>query len=230
MITKSGSRRSRARWLVLAALLTVAAAGGVWLLKGTPQTAPPEAGSAASVPPSTQPSSVDSCAIVWFTAPDLTKVPRSACHGPRDIAAGRARGFSHDERGAVFAAINLSMRLSAAAGPAVFNPTFAEQTVGDSRAAVAELAGESTTARPAEVRPTQWWSRVTAGDPAGDLVEVELLAATAQATASGQYAQLTVVLRWDGGDWKVQLPRRRAHTASGTAGFSSLGVIPGAAS
>ncbi|MFJ8966667.1 hypothetical protein ACIRG5_45460 [Lentzea sp. NPDC102401] len=215
---------------MLAVLLVLTTVGGVWLLQDKPHAASPGPADPAPPPPSTAQSSVDRCAIVWFTAPDLTKVPRSACHGPRYTNAGRAKGFSHDEQGAVFAAINLSMRLSAAAGPAVFNPTFAEQTVGDSRAAVAELAGESTTARPAEVRPTQWWSRVSAGDPAGDLVEIELLAATAQATASGQYAQLTVVLRWNSGDWKVQLPRRRAHAASSTTGFASLGAIPGAVS
>ncbi|MFJ5984422.1 hypothetical protein [Lentzea sp. NPDC092896] len=203
---------------------------GVWLLRDKPQAASSGPVELVPPPPSTAPSSVDRCAVEWFNAPDLTKVPRSACHGPRDTGGGRAKGFSRDERGAVFAAINLSMRLSAAAGPAVYGPTFAEQTVGDGRSAIAELAGESTTARPAEVRPTQWWSRVSAGDPAGDLVEIELLAATAQATASGQFAQLTVVLRWNGGDWKVQLPRRRAHAASNTNGFTSLGAIPGAVS
>lgn len=230
MITERRQRRGRARWLIAAVLVVVAAAGALWVVAAQPQDSSPVHQDPTPAPPSTQQSSADRCAVAWFTAPDLTKVPRSACHGPRDIGAGRARGFSHDERGAVFAAINLSMRLSAAAGPAVYNPTFAEQTVGDTRSAVAELAGESTTARPAEVRPTQWWSKVSAGDPSGDLVEIDLLAATPQATAHGKFAQLTVVLRWDGGDWKVQLPRRRAHTADSTNGYASLGAIPGAVS
>jgi hypothetical protein len=230
MIAEPRQRRGRARLLIAAVLLVVVAAGALWVVMGQPHASPPIPQAPTPAPPSTQQSSVDRCAVEWFTAPDLTKAPRSACHGPRDTGGGRAKGFSHDERGAVFAAINLSMRLSAAAGPAVYNPTFTEQTVGDARSAVAELAGESTAARPAEVRPTQWWYRISAGDPAGDLVEVELLAATPQATSQGRFAQLTVVLRWDAGDWKVQLPRRRAHAVASTGGYASLGTIPGAAS
>ena len=55
----------------------------------------------------------------------------SATSGPRRLVAGRASGFSHDAPGAALAATSLAVQASAAAGPAVFEPTITEQCWGD---------------------------------------------------------------------------------------------------
>jgi hypothetical protein len=51
----------------------------------------------------------------------------SAAHGPFETANGLAVGFSHDELGALLAAINISARLTGQAGPAVYETTARRQ-------------------------------------------------------------------------------------------------------
>jgi hypothetical protein len=225
----SPSRRRR-WWLVALIALVVLAVLGGWLMLHDQHadhsasgeririTGPPE------TPVATRPVS-PSCAAHWFPAPDLTPVPRSNCYGPKQLGGGLAKGFSHDTLGAVYAAINIGARITSAAGPAVYRPTLEQQTVGDSQAAITDLAGEQSDTPSSQTRPDQWWWRIGAGDPAADLVEVDLAASTPQTRALGEFAQLTYALVWSDGDWKIQLPRQRATPVNSVAGYTSLGVI-----
>ncbi len=223
------SRRHR-WWLVALLALVVLAALGGWLMLRDQNAAPSSSGthvtstwptpSAATTRPATP-----SCAVHWYPAPDLTPVPRSDCYGPAQVTAGRAKGFSHNAPGSVYAAINIGARITSAAGSAVYRPTLTEQTVGDSQAAMTDLAGEQSDSPSNQTRPDQWWWRIGAGDPTSDLVEVDLAASTPQTRALGEFAQLTYALQWSDGDWKIQLPRQRATPITSTGGYTSLGAI-----
>jgi hypothetical protein len=208
-----------------------------WLLLGRTNT--PSSGTATTPGPApvtpaastraTAPHTSPQCDLRWDQTTGAP-VPRSDCAGPRDTRGGRAKGFSHDQTGAVFAAINISVRLTSPVGPSVYRPTYAEQTVGDAQGALAEIASENSDAHVADTRPSQWWWRITAGNPAGDLVVVDLAAATPQTVVGNAFAHLSVTLQWVSGDWKVQLPRSRATVMSTVDGYTSLGVIPQAGS
>ncbi|SFQ30902.1 hypothetical protein SAMN05421854_110208 [Amycolatopsis rubida] len=226
-------QRTRRRWWIVAIVAAIVATGLVgWLISSSSgaatahpqQTAAPPARSAEGPPPSGQ---RPRCLTRWEAAPSGDPAPVSDCAGPRDASGGRARGFAHDRDGAVFAAINLTVRLSAASGAAVYRPTYAEQTVGDAQSALSQLAQEQSDAHAGDTRPTQWWWRISAGDPAGELVVVELAAATPQTAASKSFAHLSVTLQWVSGDWRVQLPRPRATAKSSVDGYASLGAVPG---
>ncbi|WP_158886259.1 hypothetical protein [Amycolatopsis anabasis] len=224
------AQRPRRRWwIVAAAVVAVAAALVGWLISssGPEPTGPPAAAASPSIPDTVPSSGPDPrCQLRWETAPSGDLVPVNACAGPRDISGGRARGFAHDQTGAVYAAIHITMRMSATAGPAVYRPTYAEQTVGDSQDALSLLAREKSSTPSGDSRARRWWWKLGAGDPTGDLVVVELAAATAQAEASGSVAHLSVTLRWVDGDWKVQLPRPRATPMPSVDGYVALGDLP----
>lgn len=226
----SRQRQKRRPWWVAMAMVVVLGAGGWWLLRDvgpeiagarkTPLPAPlaPAVGSA-------DPHREPTCPLRWELAPSGDAVPASPCAGPWKTEDGRAAGFAHNRMGAVFAAINITTRLSAAAGAAVYRPTYAGQTVGDAQTALSELAREWTAAHSADTQPLEWWWRISAGDPAGELVMVELAAVTSQTAELGAVAHLSITLRWVEGDWKVQLPRPRATPVSTVDGYTSLGPI-----
>ncbi|OLZ51709.1 hypothetical protein BS329_15715 [Amycolatopsis coloradensis] len=224
-------RRPR-RWWIVAVLIVAAVAGTAgWLISrnhdapaaSPPQPVPPPALSPATPPPA---SATARCQVRWDPTSSGDHAPVSDCAGPRDSSGGRARGFSHDRDGAVFAAINITLRLAATAGPSVYRPTYAEQTVGDAQSAMSELAQQETDTPAAETRPTQWWWRIGAGDPTAELVVVDLAVATPQTAASESFARVSIALQWVSGDWKVQLPLPRASLHSTVDGYTSLGVVP----
>ncbi len=225
----AGQRKPRRGWLVaLLALVVLAAVAGWFMTQDhpaqdtrTPQYVRP---TGVAAPPTTTTSPARSCAITWFSAPDLTPVPRSDCAGPATVTATQAKGFSHDQLGAVIAAINITTRITSAAGPTAYRATLAEQTVGDTQTALTDVAGEQSDSAANQTRPDHWWYRIGAGDPSGDLVEVDLIASTPQTRAQNEYAALSTTVRWVDGDWKVQLPRPRATPITSAAGYTSLGT------
>lgn len=226
----AGQRTPRRGWLLaLLALVVLAAVAGWFMTQDhpaqdtrTPQHVLP---TGVAAPPTTTTNPTRSCAITWFPAPDLTPVPRSDCAGPTTVTATQAKGFSHDQLGAVIAAINITTRITSAAGPAAYRSTLAEQTVGDAQAALTDVAGEQSDSSASQTRPDHWWYRIGAGNPQGDLVEVDLVASTPQTRAQNEYAALSATVRWVDGDWKVQLPRPRATPITSTAGYAALGTI-----
>ncbi|MFF0097692.1 hypothetical protein ACFYO8_00030 [Micromonospora sp. NPDC005257] len=63
-------------------------------------------------------------------------VPVSSHSGPRITSGGQARGFAHDQVGALLAAVHIVVRINPQVGPAVFEPTLRDQVVGPDAAAM----------------------------------------------------------------------------------------------
>lgn len=206
------------RVIAVLAVVVIGAAGVWWTLTGrSPEVQPAPQPRGQAQPPV--------CVVRWEEAPGGIAVPSSPCFGPaqRDPEVGAAWGFSHDEMGAVFAALHIVARLSAggvAATAAVYR-----QSVGDPGAALAEIAGERSTASREEVRARTWWWRITGGDPRGASVQVSLAAQTAQTQSMGMAAAaLDVELFWRDGDWRLRLPRPRAYPLESLDGYERLGA------
>lgn len=214
----------RTAMVFLAGVIAAVLIGGglIWLTSSPEPAAPgPQAGPdpEAAPPPAPGPD----CSPHWGSAGFGAPVPVSDCYGPREQHDGLASGFEQSRMGAVYAATHLYTRLSSASGPQVYMPTLANQTIGDYQTALSETQQEQGSASPAETTPAHWWYRVSGGDPASGLVTVDLAGDTPQAQAMGGYAGATVTLRWDGGDWKAQLPRPQPQLVSSLAGYQPLG-------
>jgi hypothetical protein len=209
----------------LVLLVTAAAAAGLVVALGhraTPvaQPAPPAPDStpagysntaaAASATPGSASPAVGG--LTWTTVAGA-KVPVSGTDGPRDTTNGRARGFAHTRTGAVLAAAHISLRLSPQVGPAVFEPTLAEQVVGADQAALRQhLQDDYQSARAQLGAPY--------GAPAGQLYStargyrVNLFADTADvelliegpARSGSVLIALTLHVRWINNDWALVAP------------------------
>jgi hypothetical protein len=154
----------------------------------------------------------------------------SPAHGPRVVTHGRASGFSHDAVGAAVAASNLATRLSPSAGPAIYEPTLAEQCWGDTATQrhrlrfAPTLTDDTAVQADAQARRVRvLYFRIVAGDPAGDRVTVSLLADTAQAAARGALARTDLTLRWADGDWRLLVPLPGTALQAQTRGYRLLG-------
>ncbi|WP_379621115.1 hypothetical protein [Pseudonocardia sp. GCM10023141] len=146
-------------------------------------------------------------------------------HGPLNMAAGRARGFTHDELGAALAASNITPRITAAAGQEMSTATLAEQCWGDIAAATrraASTVAQLTSGR-SDLTARAFYFRVIAGDPAGDYVVMSLLADTEQARAAGGFARIDATLRWSGQDWQLRVPVSEPSIQPDLADYSLLG-------
>ena len=164
--------------------------------------------------------------LTWVRVGDQP-VPASASHGPRIRRDGLAAGFAHDELGAVIAVINISTRLTGSAGPDVYEPTARHQCVGDIPAALATIAVQTGTAAPGTATPSEFFYRITGGDPHGDTVTIALAARSPQATAQGGYAALERTVVWIHRDWRMQLPATPPHLTGSVDGYTALGTIHG---
>jgi hypothetical protein len=170
-------------------------------------------------------------ALTWVRVGEQP-VPVSTSHGPRITHGGLAAGFAHDELGAVIAAINISTRLTRSAGPDVYEPTARHQCVGDVAAAMATIAVQTGTATPGTTTPgaatpSEFFYRITGGDPHGDTATIALAARSPQATAQGGYAALERTVVWIHRDWRMQLPTSPPHLTDSVDGYTSLGTIHG---
>ena len=165
--------------------------------------------------------------LTWVRVADQP-VPVSTSHGPRMRHGGLAAGFAHDELGAVIAAINISTRLTGSAGPDVYEPTARHQCVGDIPAALATIAVQTGTATPGTAdAASEFFYRITGGDPHGDTATIALAARSPQATAQGGYAALERTVVWIHRDWRMQLPATPPHLTDSVDGYTSLGTIHG---
>ncbi|MBT8226102.1 MAG: hypothetical protein HKP61_15155 [Dactylosporangium sp.] len=152
--------------------------------------------------------------LVWTEVAGVP-VPVSRTVGPRDTSAGRARGFSHDGMGAVFAAIHISLRLSPQVGPVVFEATLRQQVVGDGAPALGQqLASDYDQTRQRLGLPY--------GQPAGRLharvrgwcldaetpaqVVIRLLVEGSTQDGESVLAATVMRLRWASGDWALVAP------------------------
>jgi hypothetical protein len=173
------------------------------------------------------PPQVTGPAIAWARL-GPQPVPVSPTHGPADTGHGLAAGFSRDELGAVLAAINISVRLTGRAGPPVYETTARLQCVGDINAAIGAIRGQRSTAAAGSTTPSEYFYRITSGDPSGDLVVVSIAATTPQSRSLGGYTELTRTLQWIDGDWKLHVPPAPPRLITSIRGWTSLGMVPDA--
>jgi len=184
-------------------------------------------GAASPAQPTEQPA--DAPAVRLVVVPGGT-VSVSDRHGPAHQREGLAAGFSHDERGAAVAAVNLAVRVSSAAGPEVYEPTIRNQGYGDPDAMLqrnrAERPVGDTSAETGATRFSELRYRVISGDPTGDSVVISMLATTGQARDLGGFARLDVTLRWVDGDWRLQVPTARPLLYPTAEGYTLLASQP----
>ena len=153
-------------------------------------------------------------------------VPGSSATGPWQVRGGLASGYAHDELGAAVAAINIVTRLSAEAGPRVYEPTARQQCIGDPAALIAQLRRSRPDNDPAATAPAAYFYRVVNGDPGGEQVLMAIAADTAEGRARGGLVGLTVTLAWRDDDWRLVVPYGSAQVVPSTAGYTLLGEPP----
>jgi hypothetical protein len=134
-----------------------------------------------------------------------------------------AKGFSHDALGAATAAINIGVRLTSEAGPQVYEATAREQCFGDIATEIEQIRNSFSSAPPGAAKPSEYWYKVTSGDPTGDLVLMSIALKTPESVARGGYAGLDMTMRWVDGDWKLQVPIARPSVIPNVQGFALLG-------
>lgn len=146
-------------------------------------------------------------------------------HGPFSVAAGRARGFTHDELGAALAASNIAPRITAAAAPAISAPTLTEQCWGDPASAAQRAASTVPQLTPGrdDLIVRGLYYKAIAGDPTGDYVVISMLADTDQARAAGGLARIDATLRWSDQDWQLRVPVSEPTLQPDTSGYTLLG-------
>jgi|GEM_PF-1112837 len=231
----AGRARRRTRIVVVAGLgvaAVLAAVGvGVVALAGhrpTPAGGPPTPAApnlpapatTATWSPSSAPPPAPSVALdtdLTWTSVNGARVPVSRTAGPRDTGGGLAHGFAHDARGAVFAAIHITLRLTPQVGPEIFEPTLREQVVGGDAAALRQRTE-------ADYDTARQKLGLAYGGPAGRLYSgvagyridaigpttaaVRLLIAGPGLDGGTAYATGALQLRWLGADWVLVAPPR----------------------
>ena len=213
--TPSGRHR---RGLVSAVAIAVTTALGWWLLQVTASSSGPTA-----PPPPDSPSTTAGQIAVDPARPDVEwrplaglPLPVSRTSGPRCLTAGRAACFSHDQRGAAFAAVHLMVRTFPFAGSAVFGPTIREQVVGRHAAALARLTAQAyqQVARAAGVgdgAPVTadggWVAGYRADRPEGpDARSIRVLIRQTDDGGVSGFTEYSVALQWRDGDWRLVAP------------------------
>lgn len=171
--------------------------------------------------------------LSWVTVAGA-RVPVSATAGPRDTTEGRARGFAHTPTGAVLAAAHISVRLSAQAGPSVFDATLREQVVGADAAALGRHLAEDYQAARAQLG-------LPYGEPAGrlystirgyqlgmddaDAATVRLLIEGPGRDSGSVLVAVRTRLQWTGADWALVAPSGGDWTADAALITDTTGFI-----
>lgn len=165
-------------------------------------------------------------------------LPVSSQAGPRDTAGGLARGFSHDEAGAVLAAVHIVVRVAPQLGPGIFDTTLRAQVVGTDAPAMRSRVGQDYD----ELRAN---ANVQYGQPVGRLEAVlrgyrmlsysgqdaslQLLTEANDAQGNSLLAVTSVRMQWTGSDWALLAPAggdfgtvmSRASEAAGYHAFTA---------
>jgi hypothetical protein len=204
---RGGSKPGRRTLLAALAVLILAAAGGAYRMQDHASDLPDPPAAATEQ-------------ISW-TRVGPWPVPVSATHGPHLVASGLAAGFSHDELGAAMAAWNISLRLTSDAAPLVYTTTAHQQTFGDVDTTVAQIQAQPTGgSSPA----TELYYRIVSGDPDGDLVLVAVAEKTPETAVEGGYGTAMRTLRWQDGDWRLQVPMSPGQFTRSLEGYHFLGT------
>ena len=139
-------------------------------------------------------------------------VPVSSRSGPRITTGGQARGFTHDQVGALLAAVHIVVRINPQVGPAVFEPTLRNQVVGPHAAAmrvqVAQAYDELRTQL--DGQPLGRLNAILRGyrivSYRDDEAAVRLLTEAPGANGVPLLVVAEVRVRWIGSDWVLLAP------------------------
>jgi hypothetical protein len=206
------TRNRTAVWIGLAVILVALLAAGAYFLGRTDSGAAPAGGPAASTDP-----------VISWSIIGNDPMPAARVAGPRNTAGGLAKGFSHDTLGAALAAVNISFRLASEAGPQVYEATVREQCFGDLDTTLQQIRNSFSNAPPGAAKPSEYWYKVTSGDPTGDLVLMSIAIKTPQSIARGGYVRLDNTMQWINGDWKLQVPTAPPSVIPSVDGYTLLG-------
>ncbi|WP_433392951.1 hypothetical protein [Micromonospora sp. KLBMP9576] len=214
------ARRRTRRW---AAAVTLAAAAAtalgvaaVAVMRDGPTAAGQQAGAttATHVPEAAARAVVLPADLKWMPVAGIS-LPVSGQAGPLDTNGGAARRFSHDEAGAVLAAVHITVRCAPQLGPGVFDQTLQTQVVGADAPAMRSKVGQDYV----QLRAN---ANVPYGQPVGRLeavlrgyqltnysqqaASVRLLTEARDAQGNPLLAATTVQVRWTGTDWALLAP------------------------
>jgi hypothetical protein len=198
-------------WVGLAAVLVVLLATGAYFLgQGDGGTA------------SGSPAASTASAISWSIVGN-DPMPASPVAGPRNTENGLAKGFTHDALGAAVAAVNISFRLASEAGPQVYETTVREQCFGDLDTTLQQIRNSFSNAPRGAAKPSEYWYKITSGDPTSDLVLISIAIKTPQSIARGGYARLDNTMQWINRDWRLQVPTAPPSVIPSVDGYTLLG-------
>ena len=198
-------------------LLVTIAVGLIVLVGLALLVSPTSGGTRVAAPAAAEP------ALSWALVGEQP-VPTSPRAGPARTAGGAAAGFTHDELGAVLAAVHIAARLNVDLGSTVYETVARRQCVGDIDAALAQVRSTRSQAPPGAAVATGYFYRVDGGDPTSDRVLVTIAADTPQARTAGGYAAFTRTVQWIDGDWRMQVPTAPARLIASVATYHPLGV------
>lgn len=236
-------KRKKGPWIALAIAVLVIIALAVALLvvvAGRDDTAStsPKASAVPSSPtaaPSTNdpgPGLVGAFTDLEYAQVGGVPIPTSPTLGPLSVNNdGTAQGFSHNQAGAVVAAVNLIARTSGLVPASVYEPTISEQTVGNDatkRQAVTQAARDAAALGSAT---TQYTTQVIGyridGQTTADDVRMTLLSRATNANDPTMHALLQqgAEVRWQDGDWKYLLPPQEGAPVSAAPG--GMAAFPG---
>ncbi|MEV4665700.1 hypothetical protein AB0J85_27595 [Micromonospora echinofusca] len=214
------ARHRTRRWFAAVTLAAAAATAlgvaAVAALRDEPNAAAQQAGvtAAAPVPDPTARAVALPADLSWTPVAGIS-LPVSGQAGPLDTGGGAARRFSHDEAGALLAAVHITVRCAPQLGPGVFDQTLQKQVVGADAPAMRSKVGQGYDHLRAN-------ANVPYGQPVGRLeavlrgyqltnysqqvASVQLLTEARHAEGSPLLAATTVQVRWTGTDWALLAP------------------------
>lgn len=249
-IDRSASRTRvvRRRWTVLGVALVLVASG--WLVAnnrhGTTVTpADPKPVTSATVLTAPRPGRD----VSWRVLAGMD-LPISQTAGPACLTDTRAACFTHSHDGAAMAAAHLLTRTFPFVGPAIFEPTIAEQVTGTGAPLLARLTRQAyeTAATAAgirdgaPIRADEGWIVGYRLDPGQDPADLD---ATVEVLVIGNgeglgYISYEVRLVWLNGDWRLVAPawgdwRSSAHAVrnpypTSYRSYDTIGIGTGGAS
>ncbi|MGW5083052.1 hypothetical protein [Micromonospora echinospora] len=139
-------------------------------------------------------------------------VPVSSRSGPRITDGGQARGFAHDQVGALLAAVHIVVRINPQVGPAVFGPTLRDQVVGPHAAAMRVQVAQAYDELRAQLdgQPLGRLNAILRGyrivSYRDDEAAVRLLTEAPGANGVPLLVVAEVRVRWTGSDWALLAP------------------------
>ncbi|MBQ1076735.1 hypothetical protein KBX06_26820 [Micromonospora sp. C31] len=220
------ARHRTRRWIAVVTLAAAAATAlgvaAVTALRDEPTTAAQQTDVTDAAPVTDSAPVPDAAARAVALPADLKwtpvagiSLPGSGQAGPLDTGGGAARRFSHDEAGALLAAVHITVRCAPQLGPGVFDQTLQAQVVGADAPAMRSKVGQDYDHLRAN-------AEIPYGQPVGRLeavlrgyqltsysqqaASVQLLTEARDAQGNPLLAATAVQVQWTGTDWALLAP------------------------